>query len=528
MSNRLLDVKTTTELLKAAGIRGISKSSVGKMSEYYRDIIVAVYNKIISSSDLPITDVTVRKALRKLKEPLLQNVDMSRRSPIQCKPFTKRREDYSNVYSYRTAKINFYNRLRHCVLNSHRKFVERVSYIVDTSDFTTQAMFVFHKAVDQFFKRYLQVLAYKAITNNNTITSAISRDSFRQLRLEQNPTARQPTNIDTSTTESQVDIPKSPISIDLNTVITEKIGKESGSTLETSNIIDLSEQADLETSNIIDLSEQADLETIEQTKPDLTTESELIKPLQGDLTTESELIKPLPGDLTTESELIKPLPGDLTTETEVTKRDPRKTTEPLKPLQGDLTTGSSPDDLSMETAEPDDSSITNPTKFSPDDLSTETKPLPDDLSTETAEPDDSSITDPTKSSLDNLSTETKPLPDDLSTQTTDPDDSDDLSTETKPLPDDLSTQTTEPDDSDDLSTETKPLPDDLSTQTTEPNDSDDLSTETKPLPDDLSTQTTEPNDQSTNPFPDDISTGTLPEPLPDDLTEITEPVKPLP
>ncbi|NBP14669.1 hypothetical protein EBU95_09780, partial [bacterium] len=178
-------IRPTTDLLRAAGLKNISKNGMITLEENYATIVDLVYNKALNiardKSISFVTDNIVRSALVQLKAPLLHTKSFSKRSPMQCKPFSKRRSDFSSGLLYRRARINFYNQLRHCTLGSHWRFLNIINNKYDTDLFTDAALNVLHRGVDQFFKRYFQILAYKALSSGN-ITSDISKSVFSDFK----------------------------------------------------------------------------------------------------------------------------------------------------------------------------------------------------------------------------------------------------------------------------------------------------------------------------------------------------------
>ncbi|NDG31828.1 hypothetical protein EB118_17370, partial [bacterium] len=254
-TTKFLPVKLTKDLLKVAGIRYITKGSIVSLENNYIDIAKIIHQKVlITQGDSPnVTHKTVKSALYQLREPILQS---NMFIPVPCKPFKKRLKQFKSFADYKRAKINFYTALKSCTLVSHSKFVNVMNLHIDLDDYTDKALVILHKGIEQFFKRYFQLIVYrnpqtKAITSN--LTEQAYSDFLTPISQQQNVT-------DTADKISTETLPI--ITADKVSSSSTKTGKEESSTEKSST-----EKSSTEKTNLFSKYISPSVQSVEKSMP---------------------------------------------------------------------------------------------------------------------------------------------------------------------------------------------------------------------------------------------------------------------
>jgi hypothetical protein len=164
-----LSASTIRNLVFSTGITSITKNSIITLNNIYKEIVLNI--AILSQQENYIDSNNVFNTLKKIKETMLQTKKQLKSPSKACKKFKHKSSEYSTPSKFKTAKINYYKKIKQCTLVSSKQF-EKIFKKVTNIKYHPEAIHIIHKASDQIFQKYITLLVYKLSKQDiTTITS---------------------------------------------------------------------------------------------------------------------------------------------------------------------------------------------------------------------------------------------------------------------------------------------------------------------------------------------------------------------
>lgn len=156
-------------LVYSTGITSITKNSIITLNNIYKEIVLNI--ALLSQQNNYINTKNVFDTLKKIKETMLQSKRELVKPLKACKTFKKKASQFKSSNKYKTAKINFYRKIKNCTLTSSKHFEKIFKKLTDTN-YSPDALYILQKASDKIFQKYITVLVYKLFKQDvTTITS---------------------------------------------------------------------------------------------------------------------------------------------------------------------------------------------------------------------------------------------------------------------------------------------------------------------------------------------------------------------
>ena len=171
-------------LVYSTGITSITKNSIVTLNNIYKEIVLNI--ALLSQQNNYINTKNVFDTLKKIKETMLQSRKELQKPMKACKSFKKKSSQFKSSNNYKTAKINFYRKIKNCTLTSSKHF-EKIFKKLTNTNYSPDALYVIQKASDKIFQKYITILVYKLFKQDVTTITSQHIDSSWEKFLDKYP-----------------------------------------------------------------------------------------------------------------------------------------------------------------------------------------------------------------------------------------------------------------------------------------------------------------------------------------------------